>query len=89
MVRFSKQPDPDDPLAVGHTIMQNDGRVFILIQEDLEPYTTLTALVLVHEMVHQYNGQRGVSSADDDCRKLKSCHHMKMLSILSKEPTLC
>ena len=89
MVRFSKQPDPDDPLAVGHTIMQDDGRVYILVHEVLKPFTPLTDLVLVHELVHLQNLVRGVSSRDDDCLKLKSHHHRKMLSILSKEPRLC
>ncbi|KKM14215.1 hypothetical protein LCGC14_1708320 [marine sediment metagenome] len=89
MVRFSKQPDPDDPLAVGHTIMQDDGRVYIFIHEVLEPFTPLTDLVLVHELVHLQNLLRGVSRRDDDCLKLKSVHHRKMLSILAKEPVLC
>ena len=89
MIRFVKKPDPDDPLAAGHTTMQDDGRVYILIHEVLEPFTSLTALVLAHEMVHQHNDQRGISFADDDCLKLGSPHHRKMLSILAKEPTLC
>ena len=88
MIRFAKQPDPDDPLAVGHTTMQDDGRVYILIHEVLRPFTSLTDLVLVHELVHLWNLLKGVSSRDDDCLKLKSCHHRKMLSILSKEPSL-
>ena len=89
MVRFSKQPDPDDPLAVGHTIMQDDGRVYILIHEVLEPFTPLTDLVLVHELVHLWNLVRRVSSRDDDCHKQDSRHHKKMLSILKREPWLC
>ena len=89
MIRFAKQPAPDDPLAVGHTIMQDDGRVYILIHEVLRPFTPLTDLVLVHELVHLCNLLKGVSSRDDDCLKLKSHHHRKMLSILSKEPRLC
>ena len=89
MVRFAKQPHPDSPTVVGHTIMWKDGGACILIHEALKPFDTLVSLVLVHEAVHIWNDQRGISSKADDCTKKGSPHHRKMLSILSKEPTLC
>ena len=89
MVRFSKQPNPDDPEAVGCIIFQPNGQGYILIHVGLKPFTTLTELVLVHEMAHLWNLQRGVRGEADDCQKCGSRHHRKILSILSKEPTLC
>jgi hypothetical protein len=89
MVRFSKQPDPDDPLVFGFTIMDDNGQVYILIHEALELFVPLITLTLAHEMTHLWNDIRGASSANDACRKRGSSHHRKMLSILSKEPRLC
>ena len=89
MVRFSKQPASDDVEAVGRTIFKSNGQVCILIHAGLKPFTTLTELVLAHEMAHQWNHQRGVKGEADNCHKRGSRHHCKVLSILSKEPTLC
>jgi hypothetical protein len=89
MIRFVRQPDPNDPSAVEHIYMKGDGRAYILIQEQFRPFGSIAELTLAHAMVHWWNYQRGVSLADDDCHKRGSCHHRKMLSILAKEPVLC
>ena len=80
MVRFSKQPDPDDLSAVGLTITQDDGRACILIHEALRPFNPLAEFVLLHEMTHHQDGCVG-GHGDK--------FHKKMLSILKKEPWLC
>ncbi len=89
MVRFSKKLDTSDPLLLGHTEMKGDGRVYIVIHEALKPFPALSEFILVHEMVHQWNDQRGIKSVDDNCRKRDGKHHKKMLSILKREPWLC
>ncbi len=89
MVRFAKQPDPNDPEAVGHSIFHGDGRIYTLIHEDLEQFYSLVELTLVHEMVHLWNWQRRVSSANDDCQHNDSRHHKKMLIVLKREAWLC
>ena len=89
MIRFVKQPAPDDLEAVGRTIFRANEQGYILIHAGLKSFTTLTELVLVHEMAHLWNLQRGIRGEADDCQKRGSRHHRKMLSILTKEPTLC
>ncbi len=89
MVRFSKQPAPDSPTAVGHSRRKTDGRIYVLIHEALRPFASLTELTLLHEMVHLWNWQREARAVDDDCQRCGSRHHKKMLSILKREPWLC
>ena len=89
MVRFSKQPDPSEPSAVGHTRRYEDGQVYVLIHKALEPFHTLVEAVLTHEMAHIWAWEHDIYGSAGDCRKRGSRHHKKMISILKREPWLC
>lgn len=91
-LRYVKNPDPDDPGIEARTLRapgyHETTNYRIYLASDMEGSRRIRASLL-HEMVHLWGFLHNWPDAENNCERLGSRHHRRMIRILRKEPTLC